>query len=441
MCFPTARRAVLSALRAAGAWNRTPAVHRALRADGVPLSPVLATLLLACYGGSGSTAAAEGVLLELREGERGPGGEGAARRGGRKGKKGGKGEHARLLPSAHGLQLLPWHWQQERSLPGCPPAWLPLRAAGHQPNRTHWNALIYAHAEARDWAAARTTFGRMLAAGVAPDPYTMVALLRALTYEAAAREGKQRPAERQQQPPPAAEEGSPAGPLQPGQQQQQGGSAPAEASGSGCTAEVAWLQQEMRRHNVPATAKVATALLAYWLGVAQGWQPAGQEAREPPVPGAARGEGQGGEAQQAQQRAQYALEQARAIWKQLRKQQGAAEGAGAVLAARGDVEADESSAAVQQAQPPKQQQRRRRVPPAMLADTRAFNAMMEVQLAAGDLRGVLQTYEELQRSAGGWAGSRGWLAGWEWAAAVAAPAGQSQGRLLMQHGEEHRILK
>lgn len=61
-------RAVLGALRSAKAWGRVPGVHRWLREDGVPLSNVLATLLLTCYAGSGSAKAAELVLLELRAG-------------------------------------------------------------------------------------------------------------------------------------------------------------------------------------------------------------------------------------------------------------------------------------------------------------------------------------------------------------------------------------
>lgn len=60
---------MLGALRHAGAFNRTPAVHRWLREDGIPVGEVLGAQLLSCYAATGSGSAAEGVLREMEAGE------------------------------------------------------------------------------------------------------------------------------------------------------------------------------------------------------------------------------------------------------------------------------------------------------------------------------------------------------------------------------------
>ena len=53
-------------------------------------------------------------------------------------------------------------------------------ASGAQPNRTHWNALLYAYATARQYNGCMMAYQRMVnKVGIRPDGYTMVALLKA----------------------------------------------------------------------------------------------------------------------------------------------------------------------------------------------------------------------------------------------------------------------
>lgn len=293
-------------------------------------------------------------------------------------------------------------------------------AAGVEPNRTHWNALIYAHAEARDWKAARASYQRMRAAGVAPDGYTVVALLRGLLYDAAARGEQQQLGQLKQRQWGGA---SSSGSLENGkgangegaaaaeqQQQQQG--APAQQPGKNnaapagcCDAEVAWLEGEMRAHGVPTTPRVATALLAYWLGVARGWQPARAPdevvaEQQAALAAAAEQAGMPGSdqvPQPRQERAQHALARARAVWGRMQ----AAAAAAAAVAEQGEAESGGGSSGELPPQRGRQRRGRGRAGQQELRpDRRAFNCMMELQLAAGDYAGVLETYGELEGRAG-----------------------------------------
>ncbi|GAB4816014.1 hypothetical protein N2152v2_003060 [Parachlorella kessleri] len=378
--------AVLGAVRAAAAWNRTAAVHRWLREDGVRVGAVLGAQLLGCYAAGGYGAQAEQVLTDMER-------------------------------------------------------------AGVRPNSTHYNALISAHAESRDWPACKEVYRRLLAGGCRPDTYTMVALLRGIMQEAAQR---------------AAEglEGDHA-----------------------CDAEVAWVRQQMREHRVPLVPRVGTALIAYWLGAARGWQPrhlaAAQQAQQgqqqvgeeqmegeqqhaqrqaqqaqrqggvaaqqsqqqqhhqqqwqeelvqhaaAPEEGSSHAQGGGGRRQQmasrdaVRRRQQVALAEGKAVWWQLgqrerrlrlhHQQQHAQQ---QQQQQENELLAPSPSQACSEFPPPShhhQQQRRRRqqqgggAPGGEHAlDAVAYNTFMELQLAAGDYAGVLRTFGGLERSAGGW---------------------------------------
>ncbi|KAL4447764.1 hypothetical protein ABPG75_004983 [Micractinium tetrahymenae] len=54
-----------------------------------------------------------------------------------------------------------------------------LPSAGVRPNRSHWNALLLAYAEAADGAGCAATYRAMVSTAVQPDGYTLTALLRA----------------------------------------------------------------------------------------------------------------------------------------------------------------------------------------------------------------------------------------------------------------------
>lgn len=53
-------------------------------------------------------------------------------------------------------------------------------AGGVKPNRSHWNALLYAYATARQYNGSLMAYQRMVnKVGIRPDTYSMVALLKA----------------------------------------------------------------------------------------------------------------------------------------------------------------------------------------------------------------------------------------------------------------------
>lgn len=165
-----------------------------MQEDGIRLNHVLAAQLLSCYGAAGNSQQAERVMEELGRGQ-------------------------------------------------------------SPPNLTHWNALVYSHAEARHWEACKGAYLRLLEAGQRPNSYTLVALLRGLMHAAcdaaAAEPAEERTAF-----------------------QQQGGEGRGGCAGT-CSldAEVSWVHQEMQRYHIPMTSHLGTAFIAYWLGEAKRWRP------------------------------------------------------------------------------------------------------------------------------------------------------------------------
>jgi pentatricopeptide repeat protein len=71
-----------------------------------------------------------------------------------------------------------WRRSAGPDAPPLPAPPRPARAGGIRPNRTHWNALLRAYAEAQRYDGCLAAYRRM-SRRIPPDAYTLVALLRA----------------------------------------------------------------------------------------------------------------------------------------------------------------------------------------------------------------------------------------------------------------------
>ena len=367
--------AALAAVAAAGKYNRAAQLHRWMREDGVRPDAPLCTQLLACYAAGGQPQAVQQLFDEMAAG----------------GSRGGAGEglFATLHTSATSWRHLlvsrcpcvPCHARvgllrcartpghaiaaaracRHRRSPPAPTPSLCVCVAGRDglplPNSSHWNTLLLAYAEGKDAAGAAAAYRRLLAAGRRPDAYSLVALARAAYL--------------------------------------------AEAG----LAAVRAVRAEAARHRVPMSLQLGTSLLACLRHVRPARGDAAAALAALAVPArqqrAARQQQQpAGQQRQQQhpQRQQPAGQQQHHHHRQ--QQQGNAPGSSHATAPTPPpddgcaclAEAASVFAALQDAAAPRGGVR---------LDVRAWNALMAVQLAAGDHAGVLRSFEALEGDAAG----------------------------------------